>query len=66
MEEKIVQSIEYRPAFNKMGFDDSDYEVLDAMKKFMDRHHFLSARERMGGDKNIHMPETVVNPPTPF
>ena len=66
MEEKIVESIEYRPAFNKMGFDEGDFRVLEAMKKYMERYRMMEAREKMGGSKNIHCPETEVNPPTPF
>ena len=33
-----------------------------------DKIHVRSVkdRRRMGGDLNIHLPETVVNPPTPF
>ena len=49
-----------------MGFDEGDFRVLEAMKKYMERYRMMEAREKMGGSKNIHCPETEVNPPTPF
>ena len=56
-----------RPAFYKMGFDDKeDYEVLEKLKKYAEEYKVYMAREEMGDNRNIHMPETEVNPPTPF
>jgi len=54
---------EKKAVVNKKGFDD---RVMEALKKFVERNRVLSARSEMGGSKNIHCPETEVNPPTPF
>jgi hypothetical protein len=56
-----------RPAFHKMGFDDvEDQAVWISLKKYSKMYRTYTAREKMGGSKNIHMPETEHNPPTPF
>ena len=65
----MEETIEYdgSPAFHKMGFDDKeDYEVLQKLKKYRRDYKVYIAREELGDNKNIHMPETEINPPTPF
>ena len=55
------------PAFHKMGYNDvDDFAIKEMKKKYMDKVRSEWAREKMGDSKNIHMPETKVNPPTPF
>ena len=63
------ENIEYddRPAFHKMGFDDKeDYEVLKKLKQYAKEYQVYIAREKIGSNEDIHMPETEINPPAPF
>jgi len=62
-------NIEYddAPAFHKMGFDDvEDYDLKEMKRKYIERYVSDVKRRQMGGSKNIHIPETEHNPPTPF
>ena len=64
-----MEEIEYddSPAFHKMGYDDvEDYALKEMKRKYIERYVSDVKRERMGGSKNIHCPETEINPPTPF
>jgi hypothetical protein len=59
--------IDDSPAFHKMGFDDvEDYSLKEMKRKYIEKYVSDVKRRQMGGTKNIHMPETKINPPTPF
>jgi len=64
------ENIEYdgAPAFHKMGFVDDleGLKIKEMKRKYIEKYVSDVKRERMGGSKNIHCPETEINPPTPF
>jgi hypothetical protein len=55
------------PAFYKMGYNDvDDFTIKEMKRKYMEKYVSDVKRRKMGGSKNIHCPETEINPPTPF
>ena len=58
--------MEYLKKLGDMAGVDFSVEINKADRKFEVSLDNIISRENMGGDKNIHMPETEINPPTPF
>lgn len=58
--------MEYLKKLGDMAGVDLSVEIAKADRKFEVSLDNIISRENMGGDKNIHTPETEINPPTPF